>query len=153
MRKLPLLSVLLLSVTVTAIVTTGCSDGKFDDAEVFGVWTATEDSRTEEARIAGITFLSNGKFTATNLPLRIIIDPVEIEPIGSGQGKWTLTNAKSGWDILLSFDQLGDRTNGFATPIHVSGRNVRERRLFFWVGEAGEDRFQFVRENALPPAR
>lgn len=126
----------------------GCSCGShLDSSQFLGVWVATEGSPPQQGKIE---LFPDGRFSATNIPLLIVIGPHATQPTGGGSGSWSFVKGHNGPDIQLVFAQLPDRTSGFAVPIHISGRKPEDIRLFFWKGEAGEDRFEFIRQQ--PPS-
>jgi len=141
-----LFSALALAFSMTLFTGLGCSSRQqLDATRFFGMWAAVERN---DAGLPTIEFFQDGTFTATNLPLSVVIGPRASQPTGGGSGTWKLVEGRNGPDIQLAFAQLADRTSGFAIPIHISGRKSTDLRLFFWKGEAGEARLEFVRQSS-----
>lgn len=129
-----------MSMTLMVAIITGCEgNNRLNSTQFVGVWIAVGDGKLE--------LFQDGRFAATNLPLSIVIGPHASTLFGGGSGTWNLVKGRNGPDIQLAFDRLAEHTNGYAVSVHISGRKPDNLRLFFWKGEAGEDRFEFVPED------
>jgi hypothetical protein len=87
---------------------------------------------------------ADGSCLGENLPRRILDLDGSPERV-SGSGTWAQEEGTSHPSLRLRFSQLSGFPGGYSIPIHVD-RQGEGWVLFWWVGEAGGERYKLTRE-------
>jgi uncharacterized protein (DUF2147 family) len=147
-RERVMIATLCLCVSVMA----SCAQWSIKASDIVGTWVEHRDSKLVAGSrpLARFTFTSDGRFEVTNLPRRFIDREMRRDDFITsidGAGTWQLNqydpyrNQYGSVELHFAFGTLG--TSGYNMPILIS--TYGQTTLFFWLGEEGEGRFEFVK--------
>ena len=94
-----------------------------------------------------LIFKDDGTLIVENMPGLILANPFEHwVGIYSGKGTWRLGEYQGSYVVFMDIDFTKGYSKypGVETQIEVS-KFFNEVSLFFWIGEEGSDRFEFVK--------
>gem|GEM_PF-691027 len=135
--------------TITIIVMIslfGCKSYSPTAESIVGTWVAKDG--------AILQLNEDGTFETKNLSGNVIFEYDE-EYKGlffNETGTWRLGKDQGEWVVFLRFNISARLTGGFATQISVGGRkgffeNKPPWFLFLWIGEEGENRYEFTKKE------
>jgi hypothetical protein len=138
------------SVLVGAFLWSACSGNQATRSEIQATWIPDGASglllRTNVGRCQ-IVLLPDGTFNASVPDYLLKTSDQASGRLMAGTGGWTLLQSAGERQIKLTFTNVeGERISWGASPLEI--RRVRGTlQLSFWIGEEGEKRFVFVRQQ------